>query len=115
MKKIIAKIIISITLLFAVTSFAVPAPENANQRMRGWGAGQGCCCPSCDCPMQGYRSGGPLSKLLFSDRQEFHQLIAADHFDKSKFEAFFDKHGMKNKEALLEWSYQRYEWFHQLP
>lgn len=112
MKKIMSVIIISISILFTVTSFAVPG--NSNRGQQGWGGGPGCCQPN-DCPMRGYRSGGFLSNLPFSDRQEYHQLIAEDNFDKSKFEAFFDKHGMTNKEALLEWSYQHYEWFHQLP
>lgn len=111
MRKIISMIIISTTLFFTAGSFAVPG--NPNRGQLNWGVGP--CCQPDDCPMRGTRSGGFLSALPFADRLEYHQLIAAEHFDKSKFESFFDKHEMKNKDALLEWSYQRYEWFHQLP
>ncbi|MGL5384930.1 MAG: hypothetical protein ACRDCA_03555 [Serratia sp. (in: enterobacteria)] len=112
MRKITSMLIISTTLLFTASSFAVPGKPYGGQQ--GWGSGPRCC-QSYDCPMQGARSGGFLSTLPYPARQEYHLLIAADHFDKSKFSAFFDKYEMKNKDALFEWSYQHYEWFHQLP
>ena len=110
MRKIISVMIISTSLLFSVSSSAVPGKFSREQQR--WWPG---CCQFYDCPMRGDWPGGFLSKLPYPDRQEYHQLISADHFDKSKFEAFFDKHGIQNKDEMLEWSYQRYEIFHQLP
>lgn len=112
MRRIISVTVISTVMLFTINSLAAPA--NPYKGQQGWGQGRGCC-QSYNCPAWGNSSGSFLSGLPYSDRQEYHQLITADNFDKSKFEAFFEKHGMKNRDQLLEWSYQHYEWFHQLP